>query len=160
MSAYKLHSQLKKTFMMDEQSDVLLNQLDYYTINTSIFNLKMVFGVDIFSKMKWVMPFKKEIHKKRIGLWGAGDIGQSFYKQILDSNSTKDVVWVDQSVKLAECEIRSPEILEELKPDVIIIGIYSEQIKEEIVIKLHNMGFKDEQIFWEKYEKRMEFFGL
>ena len=52
--------------------------------------------IDILNKKKWLFPFAKISQKSLIVLYGAGQVGQDYYKQIVDSGYCNVVLWMDK----------------------------------------------------------------
>ena len=100
----------------------------------------------------------------KIVLYGAGSVGKSFYRQLQKNQNVKIVSWVDKGLekqKIYDQVIESPDILNEIKFDKILIAVRNKCIAEEIRIQLLEYN-SNAQILWSEpyvnwWEKEIDF---
>lgn len=156
-SSYLLYLQLKKTFEQDEQRDILLDQLNYFMINTAFFNLNRVFGININSMADWYMPFDRDVKNKRIAIYGAGIIGKNFFNKLRLNCDVEVTHWVDKQADSLPEDIESPRVLEKDHVDYVIIAVRNEDAACSIKKTLYRYKYTNKEILWQKYEKRFLF---
>ncbi len=90
-----------------------------------------------------LFPFHLIERNSRIVLYGAGMIGNSYYRQLQAVNCYRELTWVDQ-VRRQACvdnqaiEVDPPDILAEIEADFYIIAIGDEKTAQQVVHMLHN----------------------
>lgn len=93
-----------------------------------VYNVGIVFDDDI-----WDKDFLKLSHKN-IAIYGAGELGQRFYK--LCAKYCKVIIWIDQDYKKIKkrCgeKIESPSRLSDFKVDYVVIAINNPNISHEV----------------------------
>ena len=86
----------------------------------------------IINQKKWRFDRGLLSKNARIVLYGAGDVGRDFYRQILEYEDVEVVAWVDknyQNIK-GEYKIVNTEKIRELKYDKILMAIYDKRQQE------------------------------
>ena len=87
---------------------------------------------------------------KKIVIYGAGSVGKSYYRQLLQCEDVEIIAWVDKGLAnqcVYDYRIESPEILSSLAFDKVLIGVKDGDLAEEIREQLR--GFlSEEQILW------------
>lgn len=86
------------------------------------------------SEFHILFPFNKVKKDSRVILYGAGDVGQTFYHQAVNSNYCNIIGWIDKSwedeyVSSPFCHLSD---IGDLGYDVIIIAVKSEKVAAEI----------------------------
>lgn len=84
---------------------------------------------------KWAFPFGKVKKNARIVIYGAGEMGQDYYEQVIQSDYCKIVAIVDKNYHRYThlgYEVVSPEKLSELEYDFIVIAIKNIEIQNEV----------------------------
>lgn len=105
-------------------------QLEYYYMY-SIQLRKKVYG-DI-SKRNFLFPFNKVPKGQRIVLYGAGEVGESYYAQLMELGYCTEVLWVDQNAEnMIEKGVKAVERLFDFQYDYIVIAIENTKIKEQV----------------------------
>lgn len=117
-----------------------IKQLEYiyvYLINTR----KEIYG-DFKKNDDFIFPFRKVPVDSRIVLYGAGQVGCSYYDQIKRSKYCKVVAWVDKNyIKYSNKKIVSCDELKKIKFDYIVIAIQSDVIRQEVANRLIEDGY-------------------
>ncbi|KAI4441690.1 glycosyltransferase family 2 protein [Schaedlerella arabinosiphila] len=112
--------------------------------------------IDIFSvklSSPYIFPFEL-LHNsdKKIVLYGAGNVGRSYYKQLVKKNTFELVAWVDKGLAgqyVLNQKIVSPESLKNYKFDKVLIAVKafetSQKIKKELCTYIDK-----EKILWDE----------
>ncbi len=98
---------------------------------------------------KWIVPYEKLEKDKKIGIYGAGNVGHIYYKQLVDSAFTKQIVWVDKEYKRL-CkngyQIYEPKSLLVEDVDYVIIAIANKATRENVKKWLLEIGISQRKI--------------
>lgn len=97
----------------------------------------------------WVFPFHMLEAGKTVVLYGAGKIGQSFYRQMTESGFCRNVIWVDR--RHGECgdqemQVRNPDIMDTENFDYVFIAVKDGEAQKEIRKSLLAKGIASERI--------------
>lgn len=98
-------------------------------------------------------PYGDELYGKNIILYGAGNVGRSYYLQITTNNSSNIVAWVDKKYKdinRTGIAVNKPEIIPKMKYDYIIIAVESKKVYESIKDELIKIGVDPIRILWKE----------
>lgn len=102
----------------------------------------------------YIFPQINSIMGKQILLYGAGKVGQSFYKQFSLYNKKLDVVaWVDKKAENCFFDYAEVKTISEglaLDFDIILIAVLKENVFNEIKKELVNLDVPTEKIVWQK----------
>ncbi len=112
--------------------------------------------VDIFSiklRASYIFPINL-FHNcdKKIVLYGAGNVGKSYYKQLMHEDMFELVAWADKGQAgqyIFDQRIISPESLKDFEFDKILIAVKNLDIVEKIKSELCKY-IKKEKILWEE----------
>lgn len=95
-------------------------------------------------------PIEKVKEKSRIIIYGAGKVGQSYYKQLQQSKYANVVAWVDKNYReikeIYKCDIINPNVLNCEIYDYVVIAILDGVIKREVHDWLRAIGIPEEKI--------------
>ena len=81
-------------------------------------------------------------------LYGAGDVGQAFYRQIKETECCNLVLWVDRNYQKIGFPVKNPETIKEMEYDKIIISVVDKYVADSIRNYLKEMGVKEDKIIW------------
>lgn len=140
-----LYEYLRKA--MGQEYD-FIRQLDYfYEISVKTYLKK--YG-DKTERVSYLFPFDKISMGKKIVLYGASKVGQTYYNQIRRLHYGEVVAWVDRSYdSYAELGVTAVESIQALEGyDYIVIAIRAAHIAKEIKHDLVGMGVEEEKIVW------------
>lgn len=95
-------------------------------------------------------PFPFDDFKKhsRIALYGAGNIGVSYYIQLISTHFCQVVCWADKRFEQLGAPVASPEELLKCDFDFIIIAIEDQKVAEEVKKSLQKMKIEETKIYW------------
>lgn len=101
--------------------------------------------------MRFLFPFSIIKKGSRIVLYGAGEVGYDFYRQIKTSGFVELVLWVDRQYewfRVLNLPVSSPTEIKNTSYDYIVITAERESVYDSICKDLYLNGIKKEQIIW------------
>lgn len=142
---YKLYSYLRNVFSMSQYKEQLIKQLDYFYI-ASVRLGKIRYG-DLAFEEDYIFPFDRVQKGSNIILYGAGRVGQTFYKQLQKLDYCRVVGWIDMNAQIYDkYEIHTPEYIVKLDYDILVIAIDSIKTAENIRNSLCERGIEKDKI--------------
>lgn len=134
----------------------LNKQLQAYVMSFIEKGLDDIFSIKLGAS--YILPLEL-FHNcdKKIILYGAGNVGKSYYKQLVKKNELELVAWADKGRAgqyILDQKIASPESLKNLKFDKVLIAVKALDTAEEIETELCKY-IKKEKILWE--EPKLDF---
>ena len=115
------------------------------------------FTKDYFKSIYKAQPYKYIIsdeslkNKRKVILYGAGDVGLDYYLQLILEHDDKEVTWVDsrsEHLKSQGYPIEPVDCLSNIDFDVIIIAVLQPKLAREITETLTNLGIPENKILW------------
>lgn len=142
---HKLYDYMKKQL---PDSEVFTKQLEYFYLHA--LEVRLHKYNDYRTRRQYVFPFDKVEKNKRIIIYGAGEVGQSYWKQLTTIEYCKEIEWVDLNYdKYASFGVKSPDCISNDKDiDYIVIAILSENAAENVKKQCISKGFPEEKIIW------------
>ena len=134
-------SNCKEQYQLQEQLQAYLLLLLRIGIN-NFFSLKM--------RALYHIPFDLPELGRKIVLYGAGSVGKSYYRQLLQSKNVELIAWVDQKLSnkyVCHHLIESPDRLKNMHFDTLLIAVNDKEIASEITTYL-NTFISDKRILW------------
>lgn len=104
----------------------------------------------------WVVPYSQIQNKCKIILYGAGDVGQSYYYQIKITNYCEIVAWVDAEYKKYQdigLDVNDISKINSYEFDVILVAVSDSQKARNINTYLINKGISQNKIIWNGNER-------
>lgn len=101
---------------------------------------------------KWILPFEYLKKNSQIALYGAGDVGRSYFRQIQKSSSYSLCAWADKNfnrITGVDDDLIPPEKLLDIEFDNLIIGAAEIVMAMEIMDELTEMGIPPQKIVWD-----------
>lgn len=142
---YYLYRYLYQAFSAYQYGEMLLKQLDYFYMY-SVRSGKIKYG-DLAFEERFLFPFDKIRKGSRLILYGAGQVGQTFYCQLRKVRFCEIVCWVDQDYQLYNrSEIKSVESIKAADYDYILIAVYGKETAVVIKNCLMKMGVASSKI--------------
>lgn len=94
-----------------------------------------------------VFPFDKVSKGERIVLYGAGNIGKEYEKQLSSIDYCKVVLWVDKNFhKYNSIKVVSPVKIQTVEFDKIVIAVKNDMVKEKIKENILELGVNEAKI--------------
>ncbi len=113
----------------------------YYRMN------KYIYGN--YQQLYFRFPFEKIDKGSRIVLYGAGAVGNAYYRQVVCSQHCFVALWVDQKYETIGAPVSSPELLNTVEFDNIVICVVDDGVEKVIRKYLITKGIKEDKIIWE-----------
>lgn len=134
-----LYIWLYKCFIKHECKNELLEQLQYYY-------LRMIWkrNPSVYLEVNdFVFPFKKIKPNSKVIIYGAGDMGQAYYRQLKQTNYCQLVAWVDRKLDLDKksgFKLIKPNDIMSYEYDYVVIAISSGYMCSKVEEYLVNNG--------------------
>jgi len=154
MNAFRLYKYMKTLFSNKGNNEILLEQLAHFMKMFIHNGTGDAFGYRLKKLTDdWCLP--KKLLNKRVSvcIYGAGNVGVSFYSQLIKQSEVEVVGWVDSSAhgkKIGLVPIDKPETIFDKKWDYVLIAVFNEQMAKEITEWLKEHGVEEECILWEQ----------
>ena len=129
----------------------LHNQLKIYTWEFIHQTLNQVFNFIVCPHVSAIFPRDTVERGSNVILYGAGKVGQSYYRQLLESKYCNIIAWADKNSNIEN--IITPEKIRNMDFSKVIIAVYSESLAEEIEKELVDLGISKEKIVWAEPQK-------
>ncbi len=147
----KLYLSLEKAFAGHPQEKSLLRQLQLFLVSRMHF-IPYFMGFSVEAQITgYVFPFSELEKGSRIILYGAGQVGIRYYRQIHRQNQLQMVLWTDKNwmdYEEASLPILPPEQIGEIDYDYIIIAVKKKELADEIQGELVKMNVGKDKILW------------
>lgn len=123
-------------------------QLDMFYMKSVLYHRKKYPNIEI-KEIKWIFPFGKVEKGEKIILYGAGQVGTDYYKQIIETAYCKVILWVDKNVNKEN--IMSVDNIFEHEYDKIVIAISSKVVVESIMNELLEQELIKRKLYFKIY---------
>ena len=141
---FRLYQYLQDAFEKDI-SGQLLKQLDYFYMYSV--ELGKIRYNDLAFENQYMFPFQKVPKGCKVVLYGAGRVGQTFFKQLKKIDYCNLIGWVDRDYSIySELGVEPIERIIEWEYDFIIISITGKETAAKIAGNLSRMGISIEKI--------------
>lgn len=97
---------------------------------------------------KYLFPFESVEMHSEIVLYGAGEVGKTFYRQLEYTKYCNVIMWCDKNYNRYGAEIKSPEDIRNCKFNKVVIAINSKKTAQEIGRELSCLGIDKNRIVW------------
>lgn len=145
------YNSLKSIFEAHALRDSLMGQLEKFVASRMILTTQCM-GFSLATRcIRYIFPFYNQLDGKRIVLYGAGVVGNDYYRQIQAEGDCQLVLWVDKSWQKIQETDRKVEAVEHISGtvfDAVIIAVKKELMAQEIRRELEEMGVASQQILW------------
>ncbi len=125
-------------------SEIFQRQIDLFYIH-SVELAKKKWGIITYPQDA-IFPFDKIKKNEKIILYGAGNFGRMYVKQLNMLNFCSIVLWVDKNYEQFDSEICSPEEISKTDYDKIVIAIANQNVKNQVIEYLAGLGINKENI--------------
>lgn len=151
----ELYLFMRENFDKSKFKDILREQLDLLIMQYCIWGTNYMLDIN----PKFVIPYynfptKELSNGNRLVIYGAGRVGQSFYKQFIADENYRVVGWVDQKYKQYREKgfpVNSIDIIDSLEFDYIILAFkykdMADQVKEILMSKFK---IAETKIIWKE----------
>lgn len=146
---YELYRQMERVFF-GNYAAVLLSQKDV-EIKRLLEGQRQL--TETINAKRWLFPFSQVKQQSNIVLYGAGKVGQDYYRQIMDSQYCKVVLWMDRNFE--DTANRDQNVacgwMKELQTasfDKIVLALKRKKDMEEATELILSQGVSKKQIIW------------
>lgn len=96
------------------------------------------------------LPFSELLQYRRVVLYGAGDVGVSYYRQLVCAKCFEIVLWVDRQYDTVgnRMPVSSPEDIPKYEYDCVMIAVQDQNTAGGIRRFLRSLGVEEKKIFW------------
>ncbi|MCR5235802.1 MAG: glycosyltransferase [Lachnospiraceae bacterium] len=125
---------------------VLKMQCEYFYVSALEFRLNQLFGGD--SRSGYAFPVNEIENGKRIVLFGAGNVGKAYFKQLKQTNYGKLAGWIDSNTtgKYGGCSIEPSERIKSIEFDYVVIATVNKNYRQEMLETLLKYGVERAKI--------------
>lgn len=146
----------KKLFDRHEHREHLLWQLGKYLLQETRHAINNKLGLTPHGKPIYTVPYQLDAstflpQKKKVILYGAGNVGMDYYKQIKDCMNIELCGWVDKNYKkyrAEELDVQPIEHILKTEYDYILVAVRKQTIFQEIKKELSAMGISENAVIW------------
>ncbi len=164
VNAVHLHHYMEQVFLDSSYPEIMLLQLKYF-MNSFINNGTLdIFGYG-YEKSNvagwWSLPPIPADKKYKIAIFSAGNVGQSYYKQLKQLDNVEVVLWVDNykyGNKIEGMMITHPDSLKEIFWDYVLVAVKKRKIADEIRGCLLECGVTERKILYQEPERKSELY--
>lgn len=132
----------------------LRQRLDMFVADRAIYGLNFMMGLNLEHKIPYYIPPLTKIRPDdRVALYGAGEVGKSFFRFFQLARPGQIVLWVDRQYEKLQKEgllVQDVEWLKSAELDKILIAVKFRNNAEGIASSLLQMGIQPEKIIWEQ----------
>jgi hypothetical protein len=86
----------------------------------------------------------------RIVLYGAGDVGKDYFRQIMNRQDLCMCAWVDKNYATIGFPVSSPDTILECQYDIVLIALNDEKNVHKIKDNLEQIGIDRSRIVWKQ----------
>ncbi len=147
---YSLYNCINSLFVGTSLYPEIKGSIDTFFLR-NLSNAFRCISPDVISQ--YMFPNIEELYGKKIVIFGAGTVGQDYYRQISKYSKCRIVAWADSNYSRFSfdyCDIKSIDCLCEIEYDVIVIAALmastADSIKESLLMK----EILPEKIIWHK----------
>ena len=105
----------------------------------------------------WIFPYSQIKKGSQIMLYGAGDVGQSYYNQIKYTNYCELICWIDrepQKYQQIGLDVHGLDCIDKRKYDYVVIAISDSKNARMINSFLLENGINQEKIIWNGFQRK------
>ncbi len=96
------------------------------------------------------LPSSLLVGKRKIAIYGAGNVGKSYFIQFLNQKEYELVGWYDKNYASYGFPIESPEVLREKMIDMVLVAVQLDTVALEIKKDLLKLGIDEAKIVWKE----------
>ncbi len=166
VNAVYLYRYMEQIFQASEEYEIMLPQLRRF-ISFFINNgTETMFGYSFkvsHSYHIWELPGLPTSQSGRVAIFGAGKVGQSYYRQLLQRKNIEIAAIVDNHVcggKIGAMDIEKPEVLLIKQWDYILIAVKEMELAKEMKGWLKMHGIPDEKVIYKEPEIKYPLYEL
>ena len=147
-----LFRELRENYRNSDHWEMMRKPFAYQMRWFILRHISLELDTDIFEEnyavQPYLFPFSDVEKDKKIVLYGSGNVGKIYERQIRQSQYCKIVLWVSKDYKNSEGMVSSPDMIMDCEYDYIVIAVADNSIAQDIRKHLLGMGVADEKIIW------------
>lgn len=161
-----LYHYMNRVFQESGEYEKMLPQLKRYmnkAMNTGMLDIFGYQYVKSYAAAVWSMPEIPSERDCKVAIFGAGVVGKSYYKQLIQMDYIDIAAWVDNfkyKQKVYGVWIDSPDVLMSTDYDYVIVAVKDREKADQIIIWLMNHGVASEKILYKKTKMNSKFYEL
>ena len=150
---YILQQYLFDRFRTTEYWNVLESQIKIYIMDMALNGVRNMYGIESAPEIchQFLFPFEKVKKNSRVVLYGAGNVGKRYFRQLEHSGYCQIVCWVDKNKERFEntiYNVSEPDRLLDIEFDIVIICVANENLAKKIEDDLIEKGIAKSKIIW------------
>lgn len=113
---------------------------------------KQAINTESNSTEKWLLPYGYLEKHSQVALYGAGEVGKSYFRQLQRSDYYYLCAWADknyQKILTTEYKVISPEQLLNIDFDTLLIGVAEIEMAMDIMDDLTELGIPAQKLVWD-----------
>lgn len=154
LNVIRNYMSLKKVFDKHQERNLLIKSLNRWIYDVVIREMKRWGILQSVEFVNYIFPLYAEIWQKRFVLYGAGEVGQSYYYQLKRyMGGGIPILWVDKRYMDYEYlheNVKAVTELNTMEFDYIIVAVASKAVAEEIKFELICKGIDESIILWKR----------
>lgn len=140
---------MKREILDKNDSACLKEQVNQYTGAVWKHIIKETCGT-ILDTGFFLFPYHLIPKNSRLVLYGAGEVGRTYYHCVEDGKYAALVAWVDKQYKIYDNRVEAPETITKKEFDYVVIAVNKEEVAKEIARYLESLGVAKCKIVWER----------
>lgn len=143
---FYLYSYLKQEFSLSSYADLLIRQLDFFCMNSSMLKERTYIQYD--KRQVGVFPYYLFKKNTKVILYGAGKVGKLYKQQNDEYQFCKIVMWVDKKASADNESVVLPSEICNIEYDYVLIAASKVGLALSIREELLGMQIPKEKIIW------------
>ena len=142
---YMFYKYMQKCILKYGNQYGLLDQLKQYVWTFLEQGINQVFHIVL--KRSYVFPYAVIERGSNIILYGAGEVGKSYYDQIMGNRYCNIVLWADKNSNAGKGIIH-PNHISRIDNIKILIAVKKRELADEIMTELLDSGISKDRLIW------------
>jgi glycosyltransferase involved in cell wall biosynthesis len=159
------YRQMKEEFEKHSCCDSLLEQLNRYMLEFVLRGINRQFGFGYGVVVPFYLPpyeMLKGRKAEKIILYGAGQVGQDYFRAFGLWGSVEITAWIDRQWRKYQKKglpVTDISVLDDAAWDIILIAAENSRLVEQIKEELLNLGIPEEKILYKKPQTMIQNLG-
>ena len=142
---------LRGTFEQHQEKKLLMKSLNRWIYDLMIGDMKRWGILQSVGFINYIFPFYTKVFQKRVVLYGAGEVGQSYFYQLKKWGGCSLTLWVDkkyEKYQYLDEGVKAVTELDTARFDYVIVAVALESVSKEIKFELISKGINESVILW------------
>lgn len=159
------YQQLREVFEQHSDAGILMEQLNLYMLEFTLRGMNKHFGFGYGVVVPYYLPpyeVTASNHIRKIVLYGAGRVGQDYFRSFQIWGNAEVILWVDkqhENYRKKGMPVESVSAIGNCRYDAVLIAILDSVLAEKIRAELMERGVAAEKIIYGKPRKFLEDIG-